>query len=37
MPTATLLHRVNLIECLKEDAASAGTARGDPPPGSDDW
>lgn len=31
------LRRINLIECLKEDAAAAGTPRGDPPDGSDAW
>jgi hypothetical protein len=33
MTTAASLRRVNLIECLKEDAAAAD----DPPPGSEAW
>ena len=34
---AALLRRINLQECLQEDAASAGTPRGDPPDGSEAW
>ena len=34
---AALLRRINLQECLQEEAASAGTPRGDPPDGSEAW
>lgn len=37
MTTAASLRRVNLIECLKEDAVEAGGPVDDPPPGSEAW